>query len=139
MLVETRLFLALLIGFAGQLAGRLVDLRWHLMHEEFEGAGQQLEAHWLIWITTVLVLGIAALGVRGAEDPRERQGYLIVLIANLAYAIVAVIHFFQHLDRLEVDWAHLLLALTSIAAAVGVLWVVVARFMSRRRYKEAPV
>jgi hypothetical protein len=47
--------------------------------------------------------------------------------------VVAVIHFFQHLDHREVDWAHLLLAITSIAAAIGVIWVIVARLSTRRR------
>lgn len=62
---------------------------------------------------------------------------MIVLVANLSYAVVSVIHFFQHLDHREVDWAHLLLAITSLVAAVGVLWVIVARMKSRRADKEA--
>jgi hypothetical protein len=64
-------------------------------------------------------------------------GYLVVPIPNLAYAVVAVIPFFQHLAHLEVDWVHLLLAVTSIAAAVGVLWVIVTHSASRRGGKEA--
>jgi hypothetical protein len=128
-----KLFPALLIGFGAQVAGRLVDLQWHLTHEEFEGPGEQLQAHWLIWLATVFVLGIAVAGVRDAHEPGERRGYLIVLAANLAYAVVAVIHFFQHLDHREVDSAHLLLAITSVAAAIGVIWVIVARLSSRRR------
>jgi hypothetical protein len=132
-----KLFPALLIGFGGQVAGRLVDLQWHLTHEEFEGASEQLQAHWLIWLATLFVLAVAAVGLRDVREPGQRAGYLIVLIGNLAYAVVAVIHFFQHLDHLEVDWAHLLLAITSVVAAVGVLWIVVARFGSRRGRKEA--
>jgi hypothetical protein len=134
---DQKLFLALVIGFAGQIAGRLVDLRWHATHEEFEGAAQQLEAHWLIWLTTVLVLGVAAITLREVRDPGQRRGYAIVLGANLAYGVVAVIHFFQHLRHLEVDWAHLLLAVTSIAAAAGVAWVIAARFTSRGSHHEA--
>lgn len=136
---SSRLLPALLVGFGAQIAGRLVDLRWHLTHEEFEGAVEQLQAHWLIWLTTAFVIGVAVVGVRDVDDPGQRRGYLIVLVANLAYGVMAVIHFFQHLNRLEVDWAHLLLAITSIAAAVGVLWVVAARFASRRSRKEAVV
>jgi hypothetical protein len=52
-----KLFPALLIGFGAQVAGRLVDLQWHLTHEEFEGAGEQVQAHWLIWLATVFLLG----------------------------------------------------------------------------------
>ena len=33
-----------------QVAGRLIDARWHATHDEFEGASQQLQAHWLIWL-----------------------------------------------------------------------------------------
>jgi hypothetical protein len=67
----------------------------------------------------------------------QRRGYLVVLVANLVYAVVAVIHFFQHLDHLEVDWAHLLLTVSRIAAVIGVLWVIAARYASRRGGREA--
>lgn len=134
---QDKLFRLLLIGFVGQIAGRLVDLRWHLIHDEFEGAAEQLRAHWLIWLSTIIVIGVAVAAVRSVNQPSQLGGYLAVLVANLAYAVVAVVHFFQHLDHLEVDWAHLLLAITGGAAAVGVLWVVTARIASRRAKKEA--
>jgi hypothetical protein len=133
-----KVFTALLIGFGAQIAGRLVDLRWHLTHDEFEGGIEQFQAHWLIWLATLFILGVAVRSLRHAERQGERRGYQIVLVANLAYAVVGVIHFFQHLDRLEVDWAHLLLAITGIAGAVGVLWVIAVRFKSRRQ-REAVV
>jgi predicted permease len=130
---EKRVFLGLLIAFAGQVAGRLVDLRWHLSHEEFEGGAEQLQAHWLIWLSTVFVFAVAVVARREVGDPGQRLGYAVVLGANVAYGFVAVIHFFQHLDHREVDWAHLLLAVTTIAAAFGVVWVVAARLQSKRR------
>ncbi len=133
---EDKLFRLVLIGFVAQIAGRLVDLQWHLTHDEFEGAAEQFRAHWLIWLATLFVLALAAVAVRTVPGGSERQGYLVVLIANLAYAVVAVAHFFQHLDHREVDWAHLLLAITGIAGAIGVLWVVAARWGSRRGRKE---
>ncbi len=126
-----RIFRALLIGFGGQLAGRLVDLQWHLTHEDFEGGADQLQAHWLIWLATAFVLWVAAAGIRDVGEP-ARRGYLIVLVANLAYAAVAIVHFFQHVNGLEVDWAHFLLLVSNIAAVVGVVWVVVARLGPRR-------
>ncbi len=129
---DDRLFWALIAGFGGQIAGRLVDLQWHLTHEEFEGANEQLQAHWLIWLTTAFVLGVAALALRTVAAGGERRGYLMVLVANLGYAVIAVIHFFQHLDHREVDSTHLLLAVTSLAAAIGVIWVITARITSRR-------
>jgi hypothetical protein len=131
-----KLFTALVIGFGAQIAGRLVDLRWHLAHDEFEGGIEQLQAHWLIWLATLFILGVAGRSLRHVQSQGERRGYQIVLFANLAYVVVAVIHFFQHLDRLEVDWAHLLLAITGIAGAVGVLWVIAVHFKLRRQRRE---
>ena len=134
---EGKLFRFLLFGFVAQIAGRLVDLQWHLTYEEFEGATEQLRAHWLIWLSTIFVVGVAITALRRVSESRQRRGYLVVVVANLAYGMVAVVHFFQHLDHLEVDWAHLLLAITSVAAAVGVLWVIAARVASRGTDKEA--
>jgi hypothetical protein len=45
---------------------------------------------------------------------------------------VAIVHFFQHVNGLEVDWAHFLLLVSNIAAAAGVIWVVVTRLGTRR-------
>jgi hypothetical protein len=126
------LFSALVIGFGAQIAGRLVDLRWHLTHDEFEGGVEQLQAHWLIWLATLFVIGVAGVALGHADHQSERRGYLIVLVSNVAYAVVAVIHFFQHLNQLEVDWAHLLLAIIGVASVIGVLWVIGARLRSRR-------
>ncbi len=128
---RNRIFVALLIGFGGQVAGRLVDLQWHLTHDDFEGGLDQLQAHWLIWLATAFVLWVAASGLRGAGEPAGR-GYLIVLVSNLVYAAVAIVHFFQHVNGLEVDWAHFLLLVSNIAAVVGVVWVVIARLAPRR-------
>lgn len=134
---EDKLFRLLLVGFGAQIGGRLVDLQWHVTHEEFEGAAEQLRAHWLIWLSTIFVISVALAAVRTVRQPGQQRGYLIVLVANLSYAVVSVIHFFQHLDHREVDWAHLLLAITSVAAAAGVLWVIAARMKSRHADKEA--
>jgi hypothetical protein len=89
---EDKLFHLLLIGFVAQIAGRLVDLQWHLAHDEFEGAAEQLRAHWLIWFSTIFILGVAIAAVRSVGEPGQHRGYLIVLAANLAYGVIAVIH-----------------------------------------------
>jgi drug/metabolite transporter (DMT)-like permease len=133
---DSKLFTALLIGFAGQVAGRLVDLRWHLTHDELEGGVEQLQAHWLIWLATAFVLGVSTMAVRRVQEPAQRWGYIIVLAANAGYGAIAVIHFFQHLNRSEVDWAHALLVVTSVAAVIGVLWVIAARLV--RKWTREP-
>ena len=128
---EHRVFRLLLIGFFAQIAGQLVDLQWHATHDEFEGGMEQLQAHWLIWLATLFVTVVAVLGWRQVSDEYQRRGYATFLIANLIYAVVAVIHFFQHLDRLEVDWTHISLAITKVVSVVGVLWVIAARVRRR--------
>ena len=126
-------FRMLLVGLAGQIAGRLVDLRWHATHEEVAGGVEHQQAHWLIWIATLFVIIVAARAIRGNEVARTtKSAYRVVLGVNLAYAVVAVIHFFQHLNHLEVDWAHLLLSVTSVAGAAGVVWVIVAYVSAKR-------
>ncbi len=126
-----RVFRSLLAAFALQIAGRLLDLRWHATHEEFEGGVEQLQAHWLIWLATLFMTAAAIVGIRITTVPSQRRGYALVLIANLAYAVVAVIHFFQHLNELEVDWAHVLLVVTNVAAVLGIIWVIAARVRAR--------
>jgi hypothetical protein len=121
---DNRPSLQLLWGaFAIQVGGRLLDFWWHATHDEFETGGDQLQAHWLVWIGTILVLlvGVNALR-RGVLGP-QRTGYLIVVVANGLYLPVAVAHFIQHLNRQEVDWAHLGLGITNVVAALGVLYV----------------
>lgn len=114
-------------AFAVQVVGRLLDFWWHATHEEFETGGDQITAHWLVWLGTVFVLAVAVRALRAGPTPRERHGYLVVLWANALYVVVAVIHFIQHLDRQEVDWAHLLLALTNIGSVIGVFMVTMAQ------------
>lgn len=126
-------------AFAIQVAGRLLDFWWHATHDEFETGGDQLQAHWLVWIGTILVLvvGIRALraGVRGAE----RAGYLIVVVANALYAPIAVAHFIQHMNRQEVAWAHAGLGITNVVAALGVLYVGYVSLRGRRVEMQAGV
>ncbi len=132
-----RLFVTLIAGFAGQIAGRLLDFRWHSTHSEFEGGEEQLEAHWLIWAATILVIVCAAVGVRDRPDRAERLRYAVVLWANVAYAAVAIVHFFQHLNHLEVDWAHFLLGLTNVVGAAGVVSLIGLRLTKHRSADSA--
>ncbi len=124
-----RLFQALWAAFAVQVAGRVLDLQWHRAHPEFETGSDQIQAHWLVWLGTILVLIVAGIALR--QEAQGDPGYIVAFGANLLYAVVAVIHFFQHLDHQEVDWAHAGLAITNIAALVGVLMVTWSRFQRR--------
>ena len=46
------------------------------------------------------------------------------MIGNGLYVPVAVVHFLQHLNHEEVDWAHVALAVTNLIALIGVLLVI---------------
>ena len=116
--------LQLLFGaFAIQVAGRLLDFWWHATHDEFESGGDQVQAHWLVWIGTVLVLFVGLRALRAGVRGPERTGYVTVVVTNALYVPIAVAHFIQHMNRQEVDWAHAGLGLTNVVAALGVLYV----------------
>jgi hypothetical protein len=110
-----------------------MDLRWHQTHSGFETGRDQLQAHWLVWLGTLLVIGVTLMAMRLKPAGLEHRAYQITLWANALYVVVAVIHFFQHLDHQEVDWAHAGLAVTNIAAAVGVVMVTAAMFGPARK------
>jgi hypothetical protein len=121
-------------AFAVQIAGRLLDFWWHATHDEFETGRDQITAHWLVWLGTLLVLAVAVWALRAVLSEPERRGYFVVLWSNALYGVVAVFHFIQHLNHQEVDWAHVSLALTNIGSVIGVLMVTWVRF--RRRSTE---
>ena len=116
--------LQLLLGaFGVQVAGRLLDFWWHATHDEFETGGDQLLAHWLVWLGTALVLLVGIRALRAGVARPERVGYATVVLANAFYVPIAVAHFFQHMNREEVGWAHAGLGVTNALSAVGVLYV----------------
>ena len=121
-------------AFAIQVAGRLLDFWWHATHDEFETGGDQLQAHWLVWIGTILVLVVGIGALRAGVNGTERKGYLTVIAANALYVPIAVAHFIQHMNRQEVDWAHAGLGITNLVAALGVLYV---SYVSREGQGEA--
>ena len=120
-------------AFVVQVAGRLLDLRWHQTHKEYETGRDQITAHSLVWLGTLLVIAVAAWALRNGPSKAERKGYLVVLWSNLLYVVVAILHFIQHLNHQEVDWAHISLALTNVGSVVGVLMVT---FASNREQRE---
>lgn len=58
-----------------------------------------------MWLRTVLVIATVIGGLRSVDQ--QRRGYLTAVAANVLYAVVAVVHFIQHMNNSEVDWAHL--------------------------------
>jgi hypothetical protein len=119
-------------AFAVQVAGRLLDFWWHATHDEFETGADQLQAHWLVWIGTILVLTVGIRALRGGARGSQRSGYQILVVANGLYVPIAVAHYIQHLNRQEVDWAHIGLGLTNVVAALGVLYVTFSALRERK-------
>jgi hypothetical protein len=118
-------------AFTVQVLGRLVDFWWHATHDEFETGADQLQAHWLVWLGTALVLVVALRELRSGIQGPIRAGYFVVAIANGIYVPIAVAHFIQHQNRQEVDWAHAGLGVTNVLAALGVLYVGYASWRRR--------
>jgi hypothetical protein len=111
---------ALWIGALLFVTGIVLDLRWHLEHDEFEGVSQQFEAHWLLWLGVLATLVVAYVGVRRVDIPSlERRGYAFVLGSGLAYTAVAVWHFIEHANHQDPEVAHVLLGVAQVAMLIG--------------------
>lgn len=64
---------ALGAAFGVQVAGRLMDLRWHRTHDGFETGSDQVRAHWLVWLGTILVIAACVI-VAGRRRRRRANG-----------------------------------------------------------------
>ena len=126
---------ALWIAVGVQIAGRLLDLRWHLNHDEFEGTAQQFEAHWLLWIGVLATVAVAGAGLRSRPDGTTRQGWLSLLVSAIAYVGVAVWHFVEHANGADPGLAHLLLGITQAAMILAAVFITV---QARRSQIPAP-
>jgi hypothetical protein len=126
------LFAAIWVGVALQVIGQAIDFRWHAAHPEFETASDQLQAHWLLWIgslVTLIAAGLAARALRGAR----REGLLLTVWASVGYVAVSVWHFLEHARGADPAAPHVLLVATKVAILVGVIWATVQWRAARRR------
>jgi hypothetical protein len=131
----SRALRALWIAVAVQLAGRLLDLRWHLTHDEFEGTSQQLEAHWLLWLGVLATVAVAAWVVLMPERLAGYHGYLLTLAAAALYVPVAVWHFVAHANSEDPELAHVLVGIGGVGMVIG---AVLATLLVRRGRPAAP-
>ena len=125
----SRALRALWIAVAVQLAGRLVDLRWHLTHDEFEGTAQQFEAHWLLWIGVLATVGVAAWSVRQPARVPGFWGYVLTLTSGLFYVPISVWHFIEHANGTDPQVAHVLLGVGQSGMVAG---AIAATLIARR-------
>ena len=122
------------VAIAVQLAGRLVDLRWHLANDEFEGTAQQFEAHWLLWIGVLATLVVAVLIWRSPLRDVSRGGALGIVSGTVAYVGVSVWHFVEHANGADPEVAHLLLGITQTVVLIAAIVLTVS---ARRRPRAA--
>lgn len=106
----------LIIGLAASIAGRVIDLRWHATHDEFETVSDQLRAHWLAWLGALVLLLVA---LSATVQRRSSPAMTAVLIGAVAYAPIAAWHLYEHSQHRDPDLPHVLLALSQIAMLVG--------------------
>lgn len=112
-----RLRLTVVLGAVVLTAGRLLDLRWHATHDEFETGRDQLQAHWLAWIGALLLLAAAAVAVR--RPAYRSPGFVVLLVSASMYAAVAVWHFWLHQQLRDPDLPHVLLAVSQLGLYIG--------------------
>jgi hypothetical protein len=128
-----RLRVTVLLGAVVLTAGRLLDLRWHATHEEFETGMDQLQAHWLAWLGAVVLLAVGAVAVRSAVY--RSPGFVVLFASASLYAVVAVWHFWLHQQLRDPDLPHVLLALSQLGLYVGSLMVGAGLAIPRCREK----
>jgi hypothetical protein len=125
---------ALWIAVALQLLGRLLDLRWHVANDEFEGTAQQFEAHWLLWIGVAATIAVAYAVLRDGESESARRGLILTVVSGALYVAVAIWHFAEHANGADPELAHVLLGLTQLGMVVGAgLATLAARGIGLRR------
>lgn len=120
-------------GLVASVAGVLFDLRWHATHDEFEGAAEQLEAHWLMWLGAALLLVAATAGLR-ERGRAANVGTAAVLGGAAAYAALSVWHFAEHNAGRDPEVVHVLLTVAQVAMLGAVpVAVLLARRASAAR------
>jgi apolipoprotein N-acyltransferase len=122
---------ALWVAIGVQLAGRLLDLRWHLANDEFEGATQQLEAHWLLWLGVVGMVAVALAALRSPAGDAERGGWYALLASAAVYIGVAVWHFIEHANGADPELAHVLLAITAVLMILAAIYITFRAWRAR--------
>jgi len=115
-------------------AGIALDLRWHDTHDEFEGASEQLEAHWLLRLGLNGVLGAMLLARRTLSAPEWNVGFTLVLAAVVAEFGVHVWHFIAHANEVDPELAHVLLTVGNVLIVSG---AILAFLLARRRRAPA--
>lgn len=117
----TRFLQAVWVGIAVQIAGRILDARWHLTHDEFEATSQQFEAHWLLWLGVAITLVASGLALARLSRAERNSGFAVLFASCVFYSGIAIWHFIEHANHNDPDVAHVLLAIGQIAMIAGAI------------------
>jgi hypothetical protein len=123
---------AMWVVIAVHIAGRALDFWWHATHAEFETATDQLQAHWLLWLSIIAAIVVSVPAMR--ETPLK-EPFLALLLANVSYVPIAAWHFWEHYRLRDPDAPHVLLAVAELLIYLSAIWVGV---QARRLQRERP-
>jgi hypothetical protein len=113
--------------------GRLVDLWWHRTHPEFESAADQVQAHAVVWLGTVILL----LGAGRAVTAGERnRGFHLIFGGAVLDVMVSAWHFWEHYHHRDPALPHILLVAANVLIFTGAAWLVLSE-LKRRRQRAA--
>jgi hypothetical protein len=128
-----RLRIAVLVGALVMTAGRMIDLRWHATHAEFETGADQVAAHWLAWLGAFVLLAASSIGV--ANRRYRSPGFVVLFGSAWLYAGVAIWHFWLHQQLRDPDLPHALLAVSQLGLYMGALFIGAGLIRPRCREK----
>lgn len=125
---------ALWIAVGVVIVGRLVDLQWHLAHDEFEGVSEQFRAHTVVWIGVLMVVAVTIVAIK--QGVRER-GFLLAFAGAVVYVPVAIWHFVEHANGADPEVAHVLLGVADVAIILGAIVAAITARRSKRFAERA--
>ena len=126
--------LAVWLGLAVQILGKVVDAWWHSTHPGFEDVGELLRAHSVIYlgILWTLVASTRALIETSNLAGLGNRGFFVTLIGSVGQLAGSAWDFWAHSIRAETSTAHMLNALGLIVVLLGAVVLIGARAPGRK-------
>ncbi|HEY3240175.1 MAG TPA: hypothetical protein VGL92_11460 [Acidimicrobiia bacterium] len=113
---------ALWAGVGVILAGEILDVTWHASHGSFRSGADVVKGHWLGWLGVLLVIAIAARGVRSSHL-KSRRGYRSMLFVMAAYVYGSIWNFWGHAGGHDTFLAHVVLTISKIGIVVAAVFI----------------
>lgn len=115
--------LAVWVGLAVQILGKVVDAWWHSTNPGFEDVGDLLRAHSLIYLGIVwtLIASGRALIKTATLAGLGNRGFFVTLIGSVGQFAGSAWDFWAHSIRAETSTAHMVNALGLIVVLLGAI------------------